>query len=155
MECVTCVCVTRDGVGGFGGERIGFELYQSWRNRGEWGLCFGCGGVGEEWGGAAWAMVWEGAVVLVCLCCESGFFVLMAGPGIQRIPAHLRCTQCSILMHLIDLGFLTCICRWQISQIQTCLREVVRPGLVSTSLAFMRGIASHPAGPHDRLAQKR
>ena len=27
-------------------------------------------------------MVWEGAVVLVCVCCESGYFVLMAGPGI-------------------------------------------------------------------------
>ena len=31
---------------------------------------------------------------------------------------------------------------------------VVGPGLVSTSPAFMRSIASHPAGPHDRLAQK-
>ena len=28
----------------------------------------------------------------------------------RRIPAHLRCTQCSILLHLIDIGFLTCIC---------------------------------------------
>ena len=27
-----------------------------------------------------------------------------------RIPAHLRCTQCSILFHLMDIGFLTCIC---------------------------------------------
>ena len=34
----------------------------------------------------------------VCVCCESGLSVLMAGPGIcicdRRIPAHLRCTQC-------------------------------------------------------------
>ena len=37
-----------------------------------------------------------------------------------RIPAHLRCTQCSILLHLMDICFLTCICLWQISQIQTC-----------------------------------
>ena len=36
-----------------------------------------------------------------------------------RIPAHLRCTQCSILLHLIDICSLTCICLWQISQIQT------------------------------------
>ena len=27
-----------------------------------------------------------------------------------RIPAHLRCTQCSILLHLMDICFLTCIC---------------------------------------------
>ena len=65
-----------------------------------------------------------------------------------RIPAHLRCTQCSILLHLIDICFLTCICLWQISQIQTCLCEVVGPGLVLTSPAFMRSIASHPAGLH-------
>ena len=31
---------------------------------------------------------------------------------------------------------------------------VVGPGLVSTSAAFMKSIASHPAGPHGRLAQK-
>ena len=52
-----------------------------------------------------------------------------------RIPAHLRCTQCSILLHLMDIGFLTCICLWQISQIQTFLFKVVGPGLVSTSPA--------------------
>ena len=38
-----------------------------------------------------------------------------------RIPVHLRCTQRSILLHLIDICFLQCICLWQISQIQTCL----------------------------------
>ena len=38
-----------------------------------------------------------------------------------RIPAHLRCTQCSILLHLMDICFLTCICLWQISHIQTRL----------------------------------
>ena len=42
-----------------------------------------------------------------------------------RIPAHLRCTQCSIMLHLIDICFLTCICLWQISQIQTFLFKVV------------------------------
>ena len=73
----------------------------------------------------------------------------------MRIPAHLRRTQCSIMLHLIDICFLTCICLWQISKIQTCLRVAVGPGLVSTSAAFMRSIASHPVGPHGRLAQKR
>ena len=64
-----------------------------------------------------------------------------------RISAHLRCTQCSILLHLMDICFLTCICLWQISQIQTFLFKVVGPGLVSTSPAFVSSSASHPAGP--------
>ena len=71
-----------------------------------------------------------------------------------RIPAHLRCTQCSILLHHMDICFLTCICLWQISQIQTFLFKVVGPGLVSTSPAFVSSSASHPAGPHGRHAQK-
>ena len=54
----------------------------------------------------------------------------------RRTPAHLRCTQCSILLHLIDIGSLPCVCLWQISQIQTCLRVVVGPGFVSTSPAI-------------------
>ena len=58
------------------------------------------------------------------------------------------------MLHLIDIYFLTCICLWQISQIHTCLRVVVGPGLVRTSPVFMRCIASHPAGPHGRLAKK-
>ena len=71
-----------------------------------------------------------------------------------RIPAHLRCTQCSILLHLMDICFLTCICLWQISHIQTRLFSVVGPGLVSTSPAFVSSSASHPVGPHGRHAQK-
>ena len=65
-----------------------------------------------------------------------------------RIPAHLRCTQCSILLHHMDICFLTWICLWQISQIQTCLFKVVGLGLVSTSPAFVSSSASHSAGPH-------
>ena len=71
------------------------------------------------------------------------------------IPSHLRCTQCSIQLHLIDICFLTCICLWQISQIQTCLRVVVGPGLVSTTPAFMKSSASHPARPHGGLSKLR
>ena len=71
-----------------------------------------------------------------------------------RIPAHLRCTQCSILLHLMDICFLICICLWQISQIQTFLFGVVGPGLVSTSPAFVSNSANHTAGPHGRHAQK-
>ena len=70
-----------------------------------------------------------------------------------RIPAHMRCTQCSIMLHLMDICFLTCICLWQISQIQTFLFRVVGPRLVSTSPAFVSNSASHPAGPHGRHAQ--
>ena len=65
-----------------------------------------------------------------------------------RIPAHLRCTQCSIQLHFMDICFLTCICLWQISQIQTCLFKVVGPELVSTSPGFVSISASHSAGPH-------
>ena len=36
-------------------------------------------------------------------------------------------------------------CLWQISLIQTCLCVVVGPGYVSTSPAFMRSSANHPA----------
>ena len=65
-----------------------------------------------------------------------------------RIPAHLRCTQCSILLHLMDICFLTCICLWQISHIQTRLFSVVGPGLVSTSPAFVSSSGSAwPACP--------
>ena len=70
-----------------------------------------------------------------------------------RITAHLRCTQCSILLHLMDICYLTCICLWKISKIQACLFKVVRPGLVSTSPAFVISSASHPAGLHGRHAQ--
>ena len=65
-----------------------------------------------------------------------------------RIPAHLRCTECSILLHLMDICFPTCSCLWQISQIQTRLFKVIGRGLVSTSPAFVSSSASHPAGPH-------
>ena len=84
----------------------------------------------------------------------------MAGPSICIIynarwtPAYLRCTQCSILLHLVDICFLSCICLWQILHIQTYLCVVVGPGFVSTSPALMRSSASHPAGPHGQLAKK-
>ena len=71
----------------------------------------------------------------------------------RRISAHLRCTQCSIMLHLIHICFLLCICLWQMSQIQTYLCVVVGPGFVSTSPASMKSSASHPVGPHSRLAK--
>ena len=71
-----------------------------------------------------------------------------------RIPAHLRCTQCSNMLHFMDICFQTYICLWQISQIQTRLFNVVGPGLISTSLAFVSSSASHPlleAGRFDTI----
>ena len=42
----------------------------------------------------------------------------------RHITADFMCTQCSILLHHIDICFIPCICLWQISQIQTCLHVV-------------------------------
>ena len=134
-------------------EIIGFGLYQSSGVRGSVGHvsvfgCGGVGGVGGEWVGGLdkgrerWGDV---CVSLDSLC---RWQVQVSVYCAWRIPAHLRCTQCSILLHLMDICFLTCICLWQISQIQTFLFKVVGPGLVSTSPAFMSSSTSHPAGPH-------
>ena len=70
------MCLTPGGVGG---ERIGFGLYRSLRNMGRVGSMFWlrwCVGVrlGPESGRVGFGVK--------CVCCESGFFVLMAGPGI-------------------------------------------------------------------------
>ena len=62
---------------------------------------------------------------------------------VRWIPAHLRCIHCSIPLHLVDICFLSYICLCQISQIQTSLRVVVRPGLVWTSPVFMRSSVRH------------
>ena len=130
---------------------------------GTWDMCpcFGCGGVGgvgEECGcGLGQGMGWWIGVMSVCVVSLDSLCLWQVQVSVycaRRIPAYLRCTQCSFLLHLIDICFLTCICLWQIMQIQTCLRVVVGPGLVLTSPAFMRSIASHAAGPHGQLAQK-
>ena len=87
-------------------------------------------------------------VRILCVDCRSRYMYIVLG-------GYLRCTQCSILLNLMDICFLTCICLWQISQIQTSLCDVVGPGFVSTTPAFIWSSASHPVGPHCRLAQKR
>ena len=139
-------------------ERIGFGLYQScvdmgcvehvsvfWLRWCRWGVGSGKG---------AWTRVGSVGVVLnVCVGLDSlcRWQVQVYMYCAWRIPAHLKCTQRSILLNLMDICFLT-ICLWQISQIQTWLFKVVGPGLVSTSPAFGSRSASHPAGQH---AQKR
>ena len=82
----------------------------------------------------------------------------MAGPGICVLCLTDTCTSevHPVFNPVAPYGYLllTCICLWQISQIQTFLFKVVGPGLVSTSPAFVSSSASHPAGPHGRHAQK-
>ena len=75
MKYVSCVCVWL----GLGWEMLGLRgLGLGFTNPGgTWGkwdmcLCFNCGGTGGGVGGRCY----------VCVCCESGLFVLMAGPGI-------------------------------------------------------------------------
>ena len=108
------------------------------------------GGLGQGLGGCGGVM----SVCVVSLDYMCRWHVQVSVYCTRRITAHLMCTQCSIMLHLVDICFLTCICLWQISQIQTWLRVVDGPGLFSTLPAFMRSIASHRAGSHGRLAQK-
>ena len=82
----------------------------------------------------------------------------MAGPGICVLCLAATCASevhpVFNMLHLMDICFLTCICLLNISQIQTGLFNVVEPGLVSTSPAFVRSSASHPASPHGWLAEQ-
>ena len=58
--------------------------------------------LGPGSGGVAWCYV--------CVSCESRFWKVQVSVYCAwRIPAHLRYTQCSILVHLMDIYFLTCI----------------------------------------------
>ena len=155
--CEMCMCLTRGGVVGEEGwvdERIGFGLYQSCGNNGSvggvslfglrWCVWCRCGVVWVE----AWNRVWRSVVVLclrelwVRILCVDGRYCAW------QIPVYLRCTQCSILLHLMGICFLPCIC-----VCQTCMCVVVGPGFVSTSPAIMRSSANHSAAPHGRFVQ--
>ena len=143
--CEICMSLTRGGVGGVGGEwvtRLGLGFTSSGGTWGKWevfwlrwcGWCWGRVverlGPGSERVG--WCVMYVCVVSLDYLC---SWHVQVYVYCARRNPAHLRCTQCSFLLHLIDIYFLTCIWLRQISQIQTCLRVVVGPGLVWTSPA--------------------
>ena len=78
-------------------------------------VCFGCGGiVGGEWvGGLDQGLEGWGGVMSVwgaSLDSLSRWQVQVSVYCAWRTPAHLRCTQCSILLHFMDIYFLTCIC---------------------------------------------
>ena len=64
-----------------------------------------------------------------------------------RIPAHLRCTQCSIFV--APYGYLLSDMYLFMVDIKHPDLFVFGPGLVSTSPAFVSSSASHAAGPHD------
>ena len=83
-------------------------------------LCLGCGGVGGVGGEyvGAWTSVWMGGVVL--LLCELWVWIICVDGSYRylytlymycakQIHVHHKCTQCSILVHLIDICFLPCI----------------------------------------------
>ena len=101
-------------------KRVGFGLHQSCDNM----VSVGCVSVfGLRWWGVGRGLDQglEGWGDVVCVSPDSlcRLQVQVSVYCARRIPAHLRCTQCSILLHLIDIYFLPCICLWQISQILT------------------------------------
>ena len=73
-------------------------------------VCFGCGSVGGELVGGLDQGLEGWCYVCVSLDSLCRWQVQVSVYCAWRIPAHLRCTQCSILLHLMDICFLTCIC---------------------------------------------
>ena len=102
-----------------------------------------------------WSRVWESVVMYVCVVSLDPLWRWQVQVNVycdQRISAHLRwCIQCSLMLHLIVSGCITCICLWQISHIQTLSGVVVGPGLVSTSLPFMRSSDSGSARTYNNF----
>ena len=112
------------GSGEVGGEWViglGLGFNNSGGRWGKWDMClsFGCGGVWGEWmGGFGQGLGGWGFVMSVCVVGLDYLCLWQVQVSVycaRRIPVHLRCTQCSMLLHLIDICFLTCICLWQIS----------------------------------------
>ena len=112
--CDMCMCLARGSVGGEGGEwmrELGLGFTNPLGTGGvlDMCLCFGCGGVDVEWVGGL-DKGRERCYVCVSLDSLCRWQVQVSVYCAWRIPAHLRCTQCSILLHLMDICFLTCIC---------------------------------------------
>ena len=86
-----CMCLARGGVGGVGGERIGFGLSQFWRNMGKVGYVYV---FWLQWCGWCWGRVcgWIGpGRVVLCLCVlsvwipcvDGGFLRILGAPSVQ------------------------------------------------------------------------
>ena len=149
--CEMCMCLTWGGVGGERGEwmrALGLGFTNPVGTGGVLDVCLylGCGGVSREW---AWTRVWRGVVMFVCIVSPDSLCRWQVHVSVYCawwIPAHLRCTHCSIQLHLIMyICFLQCICLWEISQIQTWLSDL---DLSLQHPLFMRSSASHPASQH-------
>ena len=118
-------------------------------------MYFGCGGVGGVGGdcGVDWSRVWEGGCGVM-----SGFFVEMAGPCILVLCSADTCASKvhPVFNHVAPYRYLPPNMCLSVADIvnPAFLGVVVGPGLVSTSPAFMRSSASHPAGPHGWLYPK-
>ena len=117
-ELVRCVCIWlgRRVLRGVSGWEDGVWAIAILWEQGEcWTyVCGGVSGVGVEWVGGldqgleGWGGVMSVWVVSMDFLCIWQIQVYVY--CVWRIPAHLRCTQCSILLHLMDICFLTCIC---------------------------------------------
>ena len=128
--CDMCMCLARGGVGGEWTRELGLGFTNPVGTGGvlDMCLCLGCGGVGGAGGERAggldqgWGR-WGGVMSVSGVSLDSlcRWQVQVSVYCAWRISAHLRCTHCSILLNLMDICFLTCICLWQISQIQTFL----------------------------------
>ena len=69
-------------------------------------MCVGCGGVSGVGGGLGQDLGRWGGVMSVCVVSPDylcRWQVQVSGYCARRIHAHLRCTQCSILLHIIDI----------------------------------------------------
>ena len=105
-------------------EIIGFGLYQSCGNKGSVGCvsvfvlrwCVWCSwGVGMRLTTGSGRVCGVMSVRVVSLDSLCRWQVKVSVYCARRIPAHLKYNQCSIMLHHIDIGYLPCICLWQIS----------------------------------------
>ena len=115
--------------------RIGFGFSQSCGNRGSLYICLCCGAVAGKWIGSL-----DQNLGGWCCVCELRVWILCVGARYRCLILYQAdtCTQCSILLHRIDICSLPCICSWHVS---ICLCVVVGPGFIPTSSVFMRSMA--------------
>ena len=90
VVCEMCMCLVRVGVVGEWIRGLGLGFTNPVGTGGVLEVCLflGCGGVCGEWVERRYQSMYQGLkvrVVYVCVGCESGLFVYMAGPGIYML----------------------------------------------------------------------